>query len=345
MDTIYFLSLTPPGYSRSWTYFKGLEQRHLEVKYIQIRAPYLKSLSLLRNKICVNDELVVTSPSQILAILSRVILNRKVILDAGWSLFEGEVVSRKKYGLFGLRALKIYLVDYFAYHMSRKIFVETASQQDFFRKLFILKSSKIEVLYTGIDEESFSEERPPAHYSLLNENLFSVIFRGKYNLEAGLDILSKATEILKSENIAFLIYSPGLPENLKFSDNTQVFRQILSKSEISFLLRNSDLSLGQLSNNRRLSRTIPHKAFESAFCSTPYLTARTTGILELFSNSEIFTFEPGSAEDLAEQIFLISKNKILCKQIGLGMRQKYDSSCSQKILTDKFVEYIRRGYI
>jgi glycosyltransferase involved in cell wall biosynthesis len=343
MSTIHFLSLTPPGYSRSWTYFKGLEQRKFDVKYVRITKPYLTSLRALQREIAVDDEVVVTSPSQILAVLSRIVLGRRVVLDAGWSLFEGEVVSRRSYGFLGLRALKIYFIDYVACHSSKKIFVESYSQKKYFKKLFFIKSKKIEVLYTGLDEESFSSEYPPINYPASTENGFSVIFRGKYNSEAGLEVLSEATKLIKSTQITFSIYSPGLPEGLTFSESTTVFRQQLTKSEIAFLLRNSDLSLGQLSSNRRLSRTIPHKAFEAAFCSTPYLTARTTGVLELFSNSEIFTFEPGSASDLAAQILLISKNKSRREQAGADMRRRYDLEASQEILTEQFANQIGRG--
>jgi glycosyltransferase involved in cell wall biosynthesis len=91
-----------------------------------------------------------------------------------------------------------------------------------------------------------------------------------------------------------------------------------------------------------LSRTIPHKAFEAAFCSAPYLTARTKGILELFSNSEIFTFEPGSASDLAEQISFLSENRSLTKKVGANMKRSYDLLASQEILTDQFLKYIGR---
>ena len=340
MGTVHFLSLTAPGYSRSWTYFMGLKAKGVKSSYTQVKKPYKESLLQINGQIFDKDEVVVTSPSHLLAIYARFILKRAVILDAGWSLFEGEVISRKSYGFLGFRAARIYFIDFFANHLSKMILVETDLQKKYYRKLFFLPAGKVRVLYTGIDEESFSSLAKPTNYTPPDKSFFSVLFRGKYNLEAGLDVLSEAAEILKNEKIFFSIFAPGIPSNISFPENVKVYTGQLTKAEIAYLLRSVDLSLGQLSNNPRLARTIPHKAFESAFCSTPYLTARSSGVMEIFSENELLTFNPGNASDLATKILRTSKISDLRKNKGETMRRKYDETSSQDILTQRFLEQI-----
>lgn len=340
MGTIHFLSLTDPGYSRSWTYFMGLKAMGVKSSYTQIKKPYKESLLQLKAQILDKDEVVVTSPSHLLAIYARFILKRAVILDAGWSLFEGEVISRKSFGFLGIRAARIYLIDLFANHLAKTIFVETDLQKRYYKKLFFLPAEKVRVLYTGLDEESFTSVAKPTNYTPPDKSYFSVLFRGKYNPEAGLDVLSEAAEILKYEKIYFSVFAPGIPSSISFPENVKVYTGQLTKAEIAYLLRNADLSLGQLSNNPRLARTIPHKAYESAFCGTPYLTARSSGVMEIFSENELLTFDPGSASDLATQILRISKISDLRKNTGETMRRKYDETTSQDILTQRFLKQI-----
>ena len=147
MSTVHFLSLTKPGYSRSWTYFMGLKAKGVKSTYTQIKKPYKKSLLQINTQILDKDEVVVTSPSHLLAIYARFILKRAVILDAGWSLFEGEVISRKSYGFLGIRAARIYFIDFFANHFAKMIFVETNLQKEYYEKLFLLPTRKVKVLY------------------------------------------------------------------------------------------------------------------------------------------------------------------------------------------------------
>ena len=131
MGTVHFLALTEPGYSRSWTYFMGLKAKGVKSSYTQVKKPYIESLLQLKAKILDKDEVVVTSPSHLLAIYARFILKRAVILDAGWSLFEGEVISRRSFGFLGFRAARIYFIDLFANHLAKMILVETDLQKKY----------------------------------------------------------------------------------------------------------------------------------------------------------------------------------------------------------------------
>jgi glycosyltransferase involved in cell wall biosynthesis len=194
-------------------------------------------------------------------------------------------------------------------------------------------------LYTGVDEESFqiylSYTTPPDFFN----NSKIVLFRGKYNPEAGIEVLAQATNLLKEEQITFWVFCPGLPTNIDFSRNTFISREILSKNKITQLQKSCTIALGQLAKHNRLKRTIPHKAFESAFLSTPYITAGNKGISEIFTEgTEIACFSPGNSIELVDKIkSLINDTDKLCEMSSL-IHKKYKKTCSQKILAQSFIE-------
>ena len=174
-----------------------------------------------------------------------------------------------------------------------------------------------------------------------HNNEFIVIFRGKYNNEAGIEVLSAASYELKNFPIRIWVYMPGIPKEIKFANNTIVRSEFLTKLEISKLLQKSDLSLGQLQKHKRLSRTIPHKAYESAYLSKPYLTARSNGILEIFEeNKEVLCFTAGDSSQLSETIIQCYKHRKKLPIIGKRMHTKYVHNYSQDKLANQFLNHI-----
>jgi glycosyltransferase involved in cell wall biosynthesis len=342
-EKIIFLTIGEPGYSRSWTYFNGARKLGANVSFIKIESTNLtKQFLKLRKSLSRENMYVVMSPSQYLVPFVRIFLGRKVILDAGWSLFEGTVLARKRYGLFGLLALKTYLIDFVSSHLATKVVVESKNQAKFYSKIFLVNRSKIVVLYTGVDEDSlkdtFSQIQLPNFYN----NSKIVLFRGKYNRESGVEVIAAATKLLISEDVTFWILCPGLPMHIEFSKNTYVNRTyVQAQSEISAIYRSAQVTVGQMSGERRLSRTVPHKAFESAYLSKPYVTAGNSGIQELFADQfEIICTRAGDAQDLATKIGYLLNNPGAARSIGENMNLQYRNSCSQEILAKAFLQLV-----
>jgi glycosyltransferase involved in cell wall biosynthesis len=340
---IYFLTIAEEGYSRSWNYFVGLRNIGINVEFVRLnRTRLIRSLLEIRKKKTKFDVYVIMSPSHFLVPVVRVLLGKRTYLDAGWSLFEGSVISRHKFGFFGTNVIKSYLIDFFSSLFAQKIVLESQSQRKFYSRLFLVNRNKCSVVYTGIDEEQFqakSHAQLPADYF---NNSRIVLFRGKYNKEAGIEVLAEATHLLAGEEITFWIVSPKIPNGIQFSCNTIVLDQFLNtKQELASIYLGSNLTLGQLSAHSRLSRTIPHKAFESAFFSKPYLSARTKGITELFlEGEEILCFKPNDAQDLANKIKDYFDKSYTYMKVGANMRRKYDSDLSQSKLAGLFLTII-----
>jgi glycosyltransferase involved in cell wall biosynthesis len=342
-EKIIFLTIGEPGYSRSWTYFNGARKLGANVDFIKIESNGLtKQFLRLRKRLSRENVYVVMSPSQYLVPFVRIFLGKNVIMDAGWSLFEGTVLARKRFGLFGLLALKTFLIDFISSHLATKVVLESKNQAEFYSQIFLVKRSKIAVLYTGVDEDSlkdtFSQIQLPNFYN----NSKIVLFRGKYNRESGVEVIAAATKLLISEDVTFWILCPGLPMHIEFSKNTYVNRTyVQAQSEISAIYRSAQITVGQMSGERRLSRTIPHKAFESAYLSKPYITAGNSGIKELFTDQlEIICTRAGDAQDLAIKIGYLLDNPEAAKSIGENMNLKYRNSCSQESLARAFLNLV-----
>lgn len=307
----------------------------LNVNFFSSKLKVFKHFIFFRNK-NPEDINVVMYPSHILVFYLWLTGHKKIVLDAGWPLSDGEISSRNKKGFLNSRELKFYLLDKFASLLSRIIILESENQRRYFVDKFKVKPEKCKVLYTGLDESKFIV------HEVKSFKTPTVTFRGKYNPEAGLEVLADASILLEKENFNIHVYCPNMPDNLVFSNKTKIFKDFINKQEIARILLASDLTLGQLQSHERLSRTIPHKAFESAFLSRAYLTARTNGVSELFQeDKEIMCFNPGDSEDLARKIRELMNDRQKLKSLGISMKQKYNESLSQSKLGSDFLNIMQ----
>ncbi len=336
------MTIGEAGYSRSWTYFNGSKKLGANVEFIKINSKELiRQFLQIKQQFSKDSIFVVMSPSQYLVPFVRFFLGKNVVLDAGWSLFEGTVISRKRYGIFGSIAIKNYLIDFMSSHLARKIILESNLQKTFYCKLFLIRSKKCNVLYTGFDEESFqldtTYETPPDIFN----NSKIVLFRGKYNPEAGIEVLAEATKILSEDKITFWVFCPGLPINIDFSKSSFISRDILPRGRISKLQKSSTIILGQLAKHSRLDRTIPHKAFEAAFLAIPYLTAGNKGITELFTEGfEIECFSPGNSIALVDKIRNLISDHDKLNEMSALICERYQNICNQKMLSQNFLKIV-----
>jgi glycosyltransferase involved in cell wall biosynthesis len=343
---VLFLTIMDENYSRTWTYYSSLKNIGVDCRYIKINpGSIFRDLRFAkRNNQNLRLVIVIGSASQLLTVPAVLFFRQKVFLDAGWSLFESTMVNSQRRGVLWKNVVKSYMIDFFASRFSTKIFLESDNQAKWYRRIFLTKRKKCVTLYTGLDEIDFLPMKSEVG---TKDKPFTVVFRGKDNDEAGLEVLAKATHMLCNQDINFVVLSQLKGGRAHFSSRTRVINEYFtSKGELAGFLAQADLSLGQLSNHKRLRRTIPHKAYESAYLGVPYLTARNKGILEIFKeDEEVFCFDPGSAEDLAKKISFLSVNKGLLENSAGNIRFKYERELSQKLLGKKFLEELGLGGI
>ena len=347
INHLYFLSWEDLSYSRTGVLYHGLTGKNVNCQSINFpKKNYIntfKTLYKLKSEAGKRSIVVVGSPCSILAIICRVAWPQaRIIYDSGWPLIDG-LLSRNYSVLVKLISyVKIYLVDFLAYKFSNLVSVESESQKKNTQRKFFIRKSKVFVSYTGFNEVAISQLDSKAQG--LNKNPNQIIFRGKYNLESGLDFFGKASFFLDPE-IRAVVISPNLPSELKFSPNVEIISRRLSDLELAEYYGNSAISLGQLGNSHRTTRTIPHKFYESIYFEVPYLTRKSAGIKELLpSNDQVIYFENETPAEFAKLISEHLANTQAISSRAEKAKAVYKSKFSQKQIVKNFVSHAEKRF-
>jgi glycosyltransferase involved in cell wall biosynthesis len=343
-----FFSLAGFTYSRGAVYLNaGKENISRNSQFFEVPHNFWSDLHYLIPRIRLaasqNSNIVVLSPSHLLVPFMRIITGKKIILDAGWSLTEAEIVRWR--GLVSVPGiLKCFVIDFLAFQLASKIIVETNHQKSNISSRFFIRKNKIYVLMTGVDEGNFREQSiKPFELENSNQTMGypTVLFRGSYTSEAGLEILSQVSKKLEKVEIQFIVSSNRIPKELVFGKNTILISRRISNREMKYLYEEATVCVGQITNRPRLKNTIPHKAFEAAFFGKPYLSSDTLGIREFLpENKQCYYLEEASAACLEQAILKITSNAELQSDLSLNITQRYIEAARQDTLSRKFFEII-----
>lgn len=340
---IFFLSWEDLSYSRTGVIFNGLIHIGQNCEFVRVpRGKYLEIIKIIRNvkRSAPNGSLVVVgSPCSILTILCRVFwIRSKIIYDSGWPLIDG-LISRKFSRLKKiLDYWKLYLIDFAAFKVANLIAFESSIQKRISIKKFLIPNSKTFVSYTGFNESLYKEVISAKSIVPLQSN--KIIFRGKYNLESGLEILAQASWYLQSD-VKLIVISPNIPKTINFSPSVEIISKIISNIDLARYYETSALSLGWLGNSHRSERTIPHKFYEAIYFGVPYLTKFSTAISELITTNDCFVLSKvQSPMDLAIQISSILSDEGSQKAVAEGARTKYSQNFSQANIVKNFLDQL-----
>ncbi len=343
-----YINTTAAPPPRDAVYLRGLEENGHEILHCNDGSPtFLKKIRQIakkhgkvKNKY---DTMWVGYTAHTLVPFARLISRKKIVFNALGSLYEGVIVSRHQAEPISFRGAYCWLVDFLAFHCASVSLIESQAQKNWLKKKFFLRDNKLAVAPTGVDDNLFIHN-PAATRS----KIFTVLFRGGFLPESGIEYAIDAARILRGEDIKFRILGKGQMENkvremlASFdSKNIEWIPHRLEESELLRLMQECQLSLGQLSSHDRLTRTIPHKAFESIAMKMPYLTARNKAVLELLTeNKNCFCCNPADAEDLAEKILWIKNNPALAASIAENAHEFYRAQLAPRILAQRVLNFI-----
>ena len=250
----------------------------------------------------------------------------------------------EKVAWFSFQSLYAWLIDFLAFNSAHLSLLESEEQIKFVAAKFFVPKKKLLKAWTGVDDSLFYTN-PDAK----KLPTFTVLFRGAFLPESGVEYAVDAFKILKKHNINLRIigrgeFDPLVEKRLKEFDSSNV-EWIRGKKmpfeDLRRKIQECHISLGQLSNHDRLNRTVPHKAFESIAMKIPYLTARNKGILELLNEDETcFCCNPADAQDLAEKILEIKNNPELMAKVAESAYQLYTREFTPRVLAKRVVDAI-----
>ena len=336
------ISLYSSDYSRSSVYLNSNSARRANIEFIKIRSSFLHIIgdliSLAKNSLEKNTVVVVLSPSHVLVIVLRVIWRGSIILDAGWPLVDA--AKTRERGVF--RILKAIIIDFLSFHMASKVILESVTQMNRIRKLMVLKKDKLSVIFTGVNESAFgrvSIKMP--ELSLLDEKKPTVLFRGSFNPESGLDTILRMSRLPGAERFNLLILTNNPQASTSESPNLVIVTRRLKVEEISHAYKVATLCLGQLSENSRLEFTIPHKAFEAGFFGKPYLTGDYSAVRELYnSHNQVVYIRAFDENSLLLGITQVLSNPQLLMRLGTEINKRYKSVANQDKLGSQFLSEV-----
>jgi hypothetical protein len=342
IKNLIFVSLYPPEYSRSGVFYSGYPSKKIYVEFSASPRQIIRQIGNLNNSYSFSDSIIyVMSPSHVLAIYFKLFSKFKVVLDAGWPLSDSKPRAKLKH-LFTLDLLKNTTYDYLSFHLVDRIIFETEQQRNFSRKKFLLRSDKCHSIPTGFNEVEYtsaiSNSRMPTELQyLMKSGQEFILFRGKNNRESGVEKIIDAARILR-ENFIFLVVSNSELTNVPA--NVIQINRFLSKEELVWIYRHASFVLGQFGSNSRLSRTVPHKFFESAYFAKCYVTPRNIGLRGLADEKNVcFTLTSGST-DIASTLNKLTKNQDQAIFLSKNLKKSYELAWSQTKISKAVNEVI-----
>ena len=339
------LSLYEKNYSRGSVYLNSSFVIKSNVLFKQIKSGLRNSVSEIRAITKSEKEsetiFVICSPSHILVPILRIFWKGKIVLDAGWPLTDA-ALSREFDRLKLYRLAKSFLIDVLSLNLASRILLESSAQASRVSRKFFIPKQKIHVLLTGFDESSISEgatEIPELSGLDLSKPI--VTFRGSVNPESGLDIISLMSCLPGAARFNLLICVNKVLPKMNFSENTRVITRRLTVLELAKIYKISEVFIGQVSENRRLSHTIPHKAFEAGFFKKAYISIDKPAIRELYNFDDSVEYRNRfTREILLESILDLLDNPAKLRTREMLISESYQRLSNQDNLGKKFINLV-----
>lgn len=336
--TVCYFGIYEPSFSRNRVYLSGL--RAAGVTVLECRDTsrgLLKYWRLWRKHRALGayDALIVGYPGHAVVPLAKLIARTPVTADLLGSLADAEYHS---YRPSLIRRLRSGVADWLAVGCADTVLLESEAQKNYFERRFG-RSSKYRILYTGADDSVFycgvEKSRAP----------LTVLFRGRLTRESGILIILEAARLLQGGDIHFRILGTGA---LLSAAQAYIAKYALTKVELvsgylseEALRENvcgASLALGQFEDNPRLSRTIPHKAFEALALGIPYLSGDTPAIREIIKENETGFLVPlADPAALAGRIRELSQSRASLSRVSENGKVVFKNTFSPRVLAKQLV--------
>lgn len=327
---------------------RGLRENGVFVKEITDKTPgWKKYLNIAKEYYTCKKEydlVMIGYAGSILVIFIRLLTMKKIIYNALSTFYDSMIISRLKGKVFSLKAIWYYIIDFLAFRLANQSFLECQSQKDLVVKVFRINPNKISIHFVGTDDNKFYFDN-----TIPKLSKFTVVFRGAFLPEAGVEVVLMAAKELEYKNINIRILGRGLlqkeVENMMQKlelTNVELITTLLPIEILREKMLECHLSLGQIANHPRVHTTIPHKLFESMSMKIPYLTGENKGVMEVVDNNQTcFMVPPGDHHKLALKIIkLINYPKDL-DRVAKNAYQLYQKEFTPKILAKKIIENIK----
>ncbi|MSU54994.1 MAG: glycosyltransferase [Candidatus Taylorbacteria bacterium] len=346
--TICYFGFYRPTAPRDKVYFDGLKERGYKVIECVDNSPGLLKFFRLAKKLRSlkgeYDFLWAGYLSGRVVSVAWLFSQKKIFWNVLNSQYERVILDRGMHSKFSLRAWIFWWIDFFSFHLSDVSLVETESQKGYLVKEFKINPKKLVVVFTGADPDVFYPDPEVAK----REN-FTVMFRGMFLPETGVEYILEAAKLLQKESIDFVVMGWGASllkiESLLKSYNlprVTLKTEFLPPKVLRELILSCHVMLGQFGNHPHLDHTIQNKTFEALALGMPYITRDSRSNRELLVDGENCVFvPPADPHSIANAILDLKNREDFRNKIGLSARTTYCEKASPEVLAEQIVEIIQ----
>jgi hypothetical protein len=232
--------------------------------------------------------------------------------------------------------------DYLAFKSADFIFLETEAQVERHLNSKLWSKSKFFSIFSGFNETSInviSDNRTKiAELDLLPKERKLIFFRGKYNLESGIDLIANAIQYCNETT--YLLVVTNTPATFTHPRIIWINRYI-SAEELQKLYKLVDICIGQMGVSPRLEFTLAHKIFEAAYHGKSILLQDTAAVRELIDKSAYdFLIKSPTPQKIASELEKCLSDILRLSRNNEVLREIYVSKSQQKILGKKFDQLV-----
>ncbi|MBC2696063.1 MAG: glycosyltransferase family 4 protein [Desulfobacteraceae bacterium] len=236
---------------------------------------------------------------------------KKIIFDAFISLYDTMVSDRKMLKEHSFFSKIVFWLDKLSCRLADTVILDTNAHIDFFHKTFNVTKEKMVRIFASADTDVFYPRQVKK-----DNNVFNVLFMGKYTPLHGIKYIVEAVETLReNKDIKFTFIGKGqlYPEirqmvKGKKLDNIEFIEWVEYEKLPDYIAR-ADVCLGIFGNSDKAARVIPNKVFQTMGMGICVLTMESQGIKELLVNGENAVLcNMANPKSITESIKLLKSN-------------------------------------
>ncbi len=270
---------------------------------------------------------------------------KRIVFDAFLSLYDSMVTDRKMMKAGSLPAMLVFWCDKKACLLADIVILDTNAHIDFFCSTFGLPEEKFVRIFASADTDVFHPRQVEK-----KDDVFNVLFMGKYTPLHGIKYIVEAAEILKDHNdIKFTFIGKGqLYPTIRKSvrekglDNIE-FIEWVDYEKLPDYIARTDVCLGIFDYSGKASRVIPNKVFQAMAMGKAILTARTSGIAEGIKDGDNGVLcNPADPFDLVDKILKLKKERSLLEKIAENAKETFQKSLGERAIIASLKRVLRR---
>ncbi len=254
--------------------------------------------------------------AQPLVPLVALLYKGRIVSDFFISLFDTICEDRKIIKPKSFLGKILYKFEKWTLGKSTLVLTDTKQSKKYYINTYNIREDKIRELYVLANEKIFYKRE------VKKEGIFDVFFYGSNRPLHGIDVILKAAQILKTEDIKFTLIGP-IKRNYKelaskLSSEKVEFIDWVDYNDLPDYIAKADICLGgQFSQNKKAKRVIAGKTFQFAVMGKAMILGENKANKELFENKkDCLMVEMGNTEELARAILVLKNDKELLEKIA-----------------------------